>query len=103
MTTVSPADHGPASSQPIVGKLLRSATALSPTMLSSSVAGGTAYLSLAPNLTTLAMYHYHLDTLPPEVAKAAASVLTTGWTGVAMLLVAGFTWVMTRLGRAGEA
>ncbi|WP_374653099.1 hypothetical protein [Dongia sp.] len=102
MTTASPAVQEIAP-QPIVGTLLKSATSLSPTVLSSSVAGGTAYLSLAPNLTTLTMYRYQLDALPDAVREAAASVITTGWTGVAMLVTAGFAYLITRLGRAGEA
>ncbi|MBK8157967.1 MAG: hypothetical protein IPK59_03975 [Rhodospirillaceae bacterium] len=73
---------------------------LSPTAQSTVVAGGTAYLSLAPNLTALTMYRFHLDTLPPAVADAAASVITTGWTGIAMVAVGLFSLGMSRLNAA---
>jgi len=73
---------------------------LSPTAQSTVVAGGTAYLSLAPNLTTLTMHHFHLDALPEGVAAAAASVITTGWTGVAMVAVGLFSLAMSRLNAA---
>jgi hypothetical protein len=75
---------------------------LSTTTQSTVAAGATAYLGLAPHLTTLAMHRYGLDALPPEVAQAAESVLTTLFTGAAMLLVGGFSWLQARLSKARE-
>lgn len=76
---------------------------LSTTAQSTVVGGATAYLSLAPNLTKLTMFHLQLDLLPADVADAYASILTTGWTGISMLVVGGFAYVVTRIGRARES
>lgn len=70
---------------------------LSPTAQGTVFGGATAYLSLAPNLTTLTMYAFSLDALPEKVAAAAASSLTAMWTGCAMIAVAGFARLLARL------